>query len=246
MKQQILQVMNKEQMAIERIKSFEPPEGYFLAFSGGKDSIVLYDLTMKAKVKFDAHYSLTTIDPPELVQFIKNEYPAVIIDKPKISFWRLMEKNLFPPLRHQRYCCKILKERGGEGRKTLLGLRWEESFNRSKRQMVSYCEKKDKHSISPIIDWTTADVWDYIRQNNLNYCNLYDRGYNRLGCIFCPNKIAKEKQMDLQNFPTFAKTAIKTLDKIIQMRKEKGLEVSYKTGEDFFYWWNLMKICMNR
>lgn len=31
----------KVETAIERIKTFEPPEGYFLAFSGGKDSVVI-------------------------------------------------------------------------------------------------------------------------------------------------------------------------------------------------------------
>jgi len=39
--------------------------GYYLAFSGGKDSIALYRLAEMAGVKFDAHYSMTTIDPPE-------------------------------------------------------------------------------------------------------------------------------------------------------------------------------------
>lgn len=41
---------------IERIKAFEPPEGYFLAFSGGKDSVVIKALADMAGVKYDAHY----------------------------------------------------------------------------------------------------------------------------------------------------------------------------------------------
>lgn len=63
--------------AIEIMRHYEPPEGYWLAFSGGKDSIVLYRLAELAGVRFDAHYSLTTIDPPELVWFIRREYPSV-------------------------------------------------------------------------------------------------------------------------------------------------------------------------
>ena len=55
---------------IERIKAFEPPEGYFLAFSGGKDSVVIKALADMAGVKYDAHYQLTSVDPPELVQLI--------------------------------------------------------------------------------------------------------------------------------------------------------------------------------
>ena len=55
---------DKVQTAIGRLKAFEPPEGYFLAFSGGKDSQAVYHLAKLAGVKFDAHYSLTTVDPP--------------------------------------------------------------------------------------------------------------------------------------------------------------------------------------
>ena len=48
---------NKIEVAIERIKLFQPPNGYFLAFSGGKDSIVIEDLTRKSGVPFDTHYN---------------------------------------------------------------------------------------------------------------------------------------------------------------------------------------------
>lgn len=61
---------DKVQVAIERFENFEPPEGYFLAFSGGKDSSVILALAKMAGVKFDAHYTLTSVDPPELVRFI--------------------------------------------------------------------------------------------------------------------------------------------------------------------------------
>lgn len=56
---------DKVQKAIDRLRMFEPPEGYYLAFSGGKDSQTIYHLTKMAGVKFDAHYNHTTVDPPE-------------------------------------------------------------------------------------------------------------------------------------------------------------------------------------
>ena len=84
---------DKVQMSIERLQYFEPPEGYYLAFSGGKDSIVIYDLAVKAGVKFDAHYNLTTVDPPELVKFIKQEYPDVERHRPEMNMWQLIVKN---------------------------------------------------------------------------------------------------------------------------------------------------------
>ena len=88
--------------AINRLKAFEPEEGYYLAFSGGKDSQCIYHLAKEAGVKFDAHYNLTTVDPPELVYFIRNNYPDVIIDKPEMSMWKLIIKNNGPPTRMQK------------------------------------------------------------------------------------------------------------------------------------------------
>lgn len=61
----------KVNASIQRMKAFQPPEGYLLAFSGGKDSVVLKALADMAGVKYRAHYTVTGIDPPELVYFVQ-------------------------------------------------------------------------------------------------------------------------------------------------------------------------------
>ena len=71
------QLLDKVEMAIKRLQAFCPEEGYYVAFSGGKDSQCAYHLCEMAGVKFDAHYCVTSIDPPELVRFIKKNYPDV-------------------------------------------------------------------------------------------------------------------------------------------------------------------------
>lgn len=127
---------DKVQEAINRFKAFEPEDGYYLAFSGGKDSQCIYHLAQMAGVKFDAHYRVTSVDPPELVRFIKRQYPDVAIDFPRykdgkvITMWNLIPKELMPPTRLMRYCCEKLKESGGEGRLTVTGVRHAESTNR--------------------------------------------------------------------------------------------------------------------
>lgn len=63
--------------AVERLKLFEPSEGYYLAFSGGKDSVCIKALANMAKVKYHAHYNIVGVDPPELVDFIKKHHPDV-------------------------------------------------------------------------------------------------------------------------------------------------------------------------
>lgn len=131
--------MDKVELAIERLKAYEPKEGYFLAFSGGKDSVVVKALLDMANVKYDAHYSITSVDPPELVRFVKS-FKDVQMDAPtypngkRITMWNLIPKKKFPPTRIARYCCEVLKESSGKGRVTVTGVRWAESPNRRKNQ----------------------------------------------------------------------------------------------------------------
>ena len=144
---------DKVQVAIERIKAFEPAEGYFVAFSGGKDSVVVKTLCDMAGVKYDAHYNVTSVDPPELVQFIKT-CPGVSFDKQyyedgtPITMWNLIPKKKMPPTRLVRYCCEKLKEGSGEGRIVVTGVRWEESVKRKEQQGgITIIDKKAKKEL---------------------------------------------------------------------------------------------------
>lgn len=133
---------NKVKKSLERLKLFEPPEGYYLAFSGGKDSVVCKRLLDMAGVKYDATYRITSVDPPELVRFIKEQHPDVKREWPRykdgsiVTMWNLIPRQSMPPTRIQRYCCKYLKESGGDGRMCVTGVRWAESVNRKKKQGV--------------------------------------------------------------------------------------------------------------
>ena len=133
---------------IEKIKMFEPDDGYYLAFSGGKDSQCIYHLAKMAGVKFDAHYSVTSVDPPELVRFIIENYPDVKRVHPTgkdgkpLTMWSLIESQVMPPTRLARYCCEKLKESNGQGRVTMTGVRWAESRNRRENQgLVTIMER---------------------------------------------------------------------------------------------------------
>lgn len=47
--------------------------------------------------------------------------------------------------------------------------------------------KKNKTSmVNPIVEWNVVDIWNYIKDNNVEVCNLYDMGYDRVGCVGCP------------------------------------------------------------
>ena len=116
--------------------------GYYLAFSGGKDSQALYHIAELAGVKFDAHMNFTSVDPPEVIRFVRKFYPEVDFIKPKKSIYQLaVEKQILPTMR-VRWCCAEYKENSGAGRVTLIGIRHQESSRRAKRNEVEISNRK--------------------------------------------------------------------------------------------------------
>ena len=156
----------KVSKSIERLKAFEPSEGYYLAFSGGKDSVVCKALLDMAGCKYHAVYRITSVDPPELVRFIKNHHSDVVREVPRdkdgepITMWNLIPKRLMPPTRLVRYCCSELKEGGGVGELTVTGVRWAESTNRQKNQGSVTIIDRNAHKLDYL-----ADNRDFMRTN---------------------------------------------------------------------------------
>ena len=230
--------IDKAGLAIRRIKLHEPPEGYYVAFSGGKDSCVILDLVKRAGVKYDVHYNVTTVEPPKLLKFIHDYHPEVIIEKPEMPMYKLIEKKGILPTRLARYCCAVYKERGGIGRRVVTGVRKAESTSRSKLSMVEPCNKhRNKQFLHPIIDWSTDDVWEYIRIYRVPYCKLYDNGWHRIGCVGCPFASTRQRKRDLAQYPHIEKMWKYGCQKIIDKRKAEGKKVIFETANDMYEWW---------
>ena len=218
------------QIAIERLRAFEPPEGYWLAYSGGKDSDVILDLARRSGCKYDAHHSLTTADPPEVVRHVK-EQVDVEIHRPKRTMWELIKYNGMPPRRNARYCCATQKESGGSGRIVVTGIRRAEGANRSKRKMVEACYRDmTKRYLNVIIDWTTTDVWQYIRSRNIKYCSLYDEGFKRIGCVLCP--MNREVKLQMQRWPKLCRAWERAVKATYKPEK-----TGFASAEEYWQWW---------
>ena len=278
---------DKVDKAILRLQTYEPPEGYYLCFSGGKDSVVIKALADMAGVKYDAHYAVTSVDPPELVRFIKTEYPEVEFDHKydkdgnRITMWTLIASKQMPPTRLARYCCAYLKETGGDGRLKVTGVRWSESNrrkishsevtfadkkakktvekelsdgdfistpqggvvlrldNRENARIVEMCYKTHTTLVNPIIDWTEAEVWEFIHEYKVPYCELYDQGYKRLGCIGCPMAGGKGQQREFDRYPKYKTLYLRAFEKMLKHNEEKGVvsKMNWQTPEDVMTWW---------
>jgi len=252
---------NKVKKAIDRLQAFEPVEGYYLAFSGGKDSQCIYHLAIEAGVKFETHYNITGIDPPELIYFMTEHYPNVIKHQYKKSIFKLIETRGLPT-RLSRFCCDVLKEHGGEDRICVTGVRWAESSKRKSRKpfeivtknvknkklfsdndedrrLFENCMQKGKRVINPIIDWDDEDVWEYLNSRNIPHCKLYDQGCKRIGCIGCP--LSGNQKQELEDNPIFKanyKRAIERfLPKYLKRCKDKNRKPYLDNVEDWYSWW---------
>lgn len=224
-------------LAIARFREFEPSEGFHLAFSGGVDSVATHNLAVEADVKFDAHYNVSPIDPQEVRLFIRDYYPDVAWDYHARGFWKQFNTE-GPPMRIARWCCEVIKEAGGEGRRVVTGIRREESRNRRGRLVYEPCYTRAKTDfLHPILDWTRADVWEYIKKRNLPYCSLYDEGFSRLGCVLCPYHGEAQSRRELERFPKVARLWRIAMDRYFQTRIDRGTPLQWDTPEDFWQWW---------
>ena len=247
-------IRKSEKMALR----LDPENGFYNTFSGGKDSQVLYHLVKLSGVKAKTHMNLTSVDPPEVIRFVKTQYPDVELIKPRMSIYEMAKKKYILPTRNFRWCCAEFKEMSGAGKVTLIGVRKQESARRAKRQEISteikgkrteetfdqwseHEEKmgacvggKDTILVSPIIYWTERDVWEFLNANNIPHCALYDLGYTRIGCICCPMSQPRQKRKEIERWPHVKRNWLKTIQWLI----DNGyIDHNFSDAETGFRWW---------
>lgn len=223
--------LNKVETAIERIKLLTAGKKVTVAFSGGKDSMTVKTICDMAGIEYDLRYRVTSMDPPEVIYFIKSQ--GAKFEYPKTTFFKLLEYNKGTvPTAFARYCCRELKETAPEaGGILMLGIRWAESAKRSKRLMTEHCMKTGGSRLSPIIDWSDAEVWEFHKAFNVPHCSLYDQGYKRIGCIGCPLKNKRERERDRERYPWFFEKCDQILNEIA---KKHGRSETKKYFQDEF------------
>lgn len=230
-----------EQEAIERIKKFAniaqslgivPTVG----FSGGKDSQVVYDLCCRAGIKFEAYFN-HAFENAETLNFIRNQYPAVkwrrLTNEGFVQNIIENHNSLLPTV-EMSFCCEDYKHsKEVKNEASIVGVRMEESNSRKNRRLISVRLKKvikktnilDFFSekciengggsilkLSPIIEWSESDVWNYIKKHNLPINPNYKK-CSRVGCCICPKASFSRNFIELMKHPKWIDAFIKAREK---------------------------------
>lgn len=207
---------------------------FYVAFSGGKDSVVTFDIVRRAlphsdfKVLF-GNTGMEFTDTYKIVSEVSN-----ICKKEDIDFLQSQShlnpldswKKFGPPATVTRWCCSVhktapqillLREITKNPNFTgmaFVGVRASESVARSDYDYIGVGEKhKGQLSCNPILDWNSAELYMYIFERELPLNEAYKKGNSRAGCLVCPNVSEKNS--------FFRRTCYKDeYDKFIQIIKE--------------------------
>lgn len=257
-----MKLSDKIRNSIELIRKAEalalkmqPEQGFYVGFSGGKDSQILLELVKMSGVRFHAVYSVTTNDPAENIRFMREHYPEVEFSHVGSSIMKLIEKKGLPTRVH-RWCCTIFKEQHGAGSVVLTGIRWEESRTRAEYTAVEKKGKtkkdkivlnldemrtnefrcvdgKDKIMVYPILAWTTNDVWQFLKIRGLPINPCYARKV-RVGCVFCPFSRKGEIEQYAESHPKMKEALLHAINRYLA--RKKGSSV-FENATEVYNWW---------
>jgi phosphoadenosine phosphosulfate reductase len=105
----------------------------------------------------------------------------------------------YASVEHRKLCCGIRKVEPLEQAlfglgAWITGLRRDQAATRTEVQRIELDEAHvGKIKVNPLADWTSDDVWSYIREHHVPYNALHDQGFPSIGCAPCTRAVRPDE-----------------------------------------------------
>ncbi|MBQ8713060.1 MAG: phosphoadenosine phosphosulfate reductase family protein [Prevotella sp.] len=240
------ELQKKVDRAIRLIQAaaFDDGRPVEVAYSGGKDSDVILELTRMAGVPYRAIYKNTTIDPPGTIRHARERGAEML--RPEKTFFQVLAENGMPN-RYQRSCCRLLKEYKVLDR-SIMGIRRCESTDRNNNyEEPTECrvygkgrKKQTAEAFYPILDWRDEDVVAFIEERGIMVHPLYYREdgtidpKRRLGCMCCPLAYYRKRLDYFRRYPGMVKGYVRAAQRFRDTHPKVKTVLKYADVYEWF------------
>lgn len=169
------------------------------ACSFGAEDVVLVDMLQKISPRTDIFYLDTDFHFKETY-----ETRDALVNHYELDFVRVAPV-MTPEEQAQKFgdelwktdpnaCCNIRKVEPltrilSQYDAWITGIRRDQAPTRANSKKIEYDAKFGLVKFNPIAGWTSEDVWQYIRDNQIIYNPLHDRNYPSIGCEYCTRQV---------------------------------------------------------
>lgn len=208
---------------------------FYVAFSGGKDSLVTLDLVQRALPHSDflVLFGDTGMEFPDTYKAIETvkaycdnlgiRFETAKSDVAAPDNWRTFG----PPSTTMRWCCSVHKTspqirllKGLLDKQDFtgfayVGVRRDESSSRSRYDYISFGEKhRGQYSCNAILEWSSAEVYLYLFAHQLLLNDAYRKGSRRVGCLICPGATERAEYVCNARYPDEARVFVETIKEL--------------------------------
>lgn len=184
----------------DAVRDFAPVT---FANSLGAEDMVLTDLIAKYQPEITM-FSLDTGRLPQetydLMQALRKRYsvPLRIYFPESAQVENYVDKNgvngFYDSVENRKECCRIrkvlpLKRALASNKAWITGMRRDQAVTRGSLEVSSFDADHGMQKFNPLLDWTNAEVWEYLKQNDVPYNKLHDRFYPSIGCAPCTRSV---------------------------------------------------------
>lgn len=184
----------------DTVRDFSPVA---FANSLGAEDMVLTDIIDRNRIAVEI-FSLDTGRLPQetydLMQTVRERYKTPLHvyfpDAKHIEAYVAEHgvNGFYQSIELRKACCHIRKveplQRALQGKRAwITGIRREQAATRANLEISAFDTDHNLQKVNPLLEWSNAEVWEYLKQNNVPYNKLHDKFYPSIGCAPCTRAV---------------------------------------------------------